>query len=565
MKNPFSNLVPVLCVLALVVSSARGAVPVTTNASPEARALLNFLYATYGKKTLSGQMWTPEGADEIETVYKITGKYPAIRGQDYITEKYNARENELAIEWWKAGGIPTIMWHWGAPTNGEGYVESKMTNDIDRCFQPGTEEYKAMWSDLKRIADHLTVLRDAHVPVLWRPMHECDGGWFWYSKGGGEQFVRLWRTMFDYFTRERKLNNLIWVLCHSGQPRADFDPGPGYYDIAGGDTYGRGIQEGLWNRVKAIHTNAIPICYHECGTLPDPEQCFEKQVTWSWWMLWHTRYLLNHDKEALTRIYNDDLVLTRDELPNIMDYLNGEPAALKSAGKQPPAVPDWALPGSATHQQVPPPADFHRPTLNFATPLGAFEGQSDIGGPLLPGSAGCDAATKQYTLNSASYNIWYTRDEFRFLWKKMSGDVSLAADVTFPDPKGYGDRKAVLVIRQDLDDGSKEAMTALHGAGLIHLALRLEKNANIKEAFKIKPEGSHGGAPTRIGIEKHGDTFALYVSLQGEPMHPVGDIATLHLDGPFYVGIGFCSHVPDKSDTAVLSNVVIENSAGKIR
>lgn len=174
------------------------------------------------------------------------------------------------------------------------------------------------------------------------------------------------------------------------------------------------------------------------------------------------------------------------------------------------AVPDWAQPGSATHQQVPPPADY--------------------------------------------------------LWRKMSGDVSLAADVTFQNQNGYGDRKAVLVIRQDLDDDSKEVMTALHGAGLIHLALRPEKNADIKEACRLKAGDRPAGAvPIRIGIEKLGDTFTLFVSLDGEPMHPVGTTAALHLDAPFYVGIGFCSHVPDKLDTAVLSHVVLENSAGKVR
>ena len=233
---------------------------------------------------------------------------------------------------------------------------------------------------------------------------------------------------------------------------------------------------------------------------------------------------------------------------------------------QAPVAPDWAQPGSAAHQQVPPPAGFHRPTVNFAVPLGLFEGQSDIGGPLLPGSASYEAKPKQYTLNSASYNIWYNRDEFRYLWKKMSGDVSLAADVTFPNPKGYDDRKAVLVIRQDLDDDAKEVMTALHGAGLVHLALRPEKNANIKEACRVQGSvPAAGAAPIRLGIEKHGDTFALFVSLHGEPMHQIGTTATLHLDGPFYVGIGFCSHLPVTSDTTVLSNVVLENSARKVR
>jgi hypothetical protein len=228
-------------------------------------------------------------------------------------------------------------------------------------------------------------------------------------------------------------------------------------------------------------------------------------------------------------------------------------------------VPDWAWPGSATHQQVPPPAGFHRATVTSATPIGIFEGQSDIGGPLLPGSSSFDAAKQTYTLNSASYNIWYFRDEFRFVWKKMSGDVSLVADVTFPNVNGYGDRKAVLIIRQDLDDDAKEVMTALHGAGLIHLALRPAKGADLKEACRIVTgDGSAPAGVARIGIEKHGDSFTLYFGLNGEPLHRVGPPAQLHFDGPFYVGLGFCSHVPDKSDTAVLSNVVLENAAGKV-
>jgi hypothetical protein len=237
-------------------------------------------------------------------------------------------------------------------------------------------------------------------------------------------------------------------------------------------------------------------------------------------------------------------------------------------------VPDWAQPGSATHVQVPPPADFHRPSANLAAPIGLFEGQSDIGGAVVPGTCSYDVTTKQYTINSAGYNIWYTRDEFRYLWKKMSGDVSLAADITYPNPDGYGDRKAVLVIRQDLEDDSKEAMTALHGAGLIHLAQRPEKGAEIKEAYRIEGRSHPAGEKTkdaagvvakRIGIEKHGDSVALFVSLEGEPMHQIGAPMNLHIDGPFYVGIGFCSHLPDKSDTAVLSNVILENSAGKVR
>ena len=198
-------------------------------------------------------------------------------------------------------------------------------------------------------------------------------------------------------------------------------------------------------------------------------------------------------------------------------------------------------------------------------PIGLFEGQSDIGGAVVPGSASYDADTQQYTIQSAGYNIWYSRDEFRFLWKKMSGDVSLAADVSFPDPKGFGDRKVVLIIRQNLEDDSKEAMIGQHGAGLIHLAWRSDKGVFLKDMQYRFGGGLAGVKAKRIGIEKHGDAIAIFVSLQGEPMHQFGPPITLHFDQPFYVGVGFCSHLPATPDTAVLSNVLLENSAGNVR
>ncbi|MBN1397625.1 MAG: nuclear transport factor 2 family protein [Bacteroidetes bacterium] len=242
---------------------------------------------------------------------------------------------------------------------------------------------------------------------------------------------------------------------------------------------------------------------------------------------------------------------------------------------QTPEVPDWAWPGSATRVQVSPPPDFHRPDRTVYKSIGVFDGQSDIGSAVVPGSSSNDPVKNQYTIISAGYNVWYTRDEFRYLWKKMSGDVSLAADIDYPDSSGFYDRKAVLVIRQSLDDDSKQALVALHGDGMFHLAWRPEKGGCIKDMeYRI---GSRGGLPggkapddlvtnhaKRIGIEKHGDSFALFVSMNGEPMHQFGAPVKLNLDEPFYAGIGFCSHIPNKLDTAVLSNVILENSAGKV-
>jgi len=222
-------------------------------------------------------------------------------------------------------------------------------------------------------------------------------------------------------------------------------------------------------------------------------------------------------------------------------------------------VPFWALPGSKDHKQIPPPADFHRTTKTNSKHIGLFKGQSDVGAALVPGSSSYDKTTKQYTINSAGYNIWYTRDEFRYLWKKMSGDVSIAAHVVFPIADGYNDRKAVLMIRQSLNDDSKDIMAGLHGGGKIHLAWRPE-NGQLTKGMPIEPNGA-----IRIGLEKRGDIFTLFVSMAGEPMKQYGESIQLQMEEPFYVGIGFCSHIPDKVDTAIFSNVVLENVAGKVQ
>jgi hypothetical protein len=231
----------------------------------------------------------------------------------------------------------------------------------------------------------------------------------------------------------------------------------------------------------------------------------------------------------------------------------------------PVQVPDWALAPSPTHKQVPPPADFHRPTRTEKQVTGIFEGVSEVGGPLVPGSSTYDAATGVYRVTSSGYNIWYQRDEFRFLWKRMSGDVSLAADVKFENPEPHTDRKVVLAIRQTLEDDSKQAVVAEHGTGMVHLAERPEKGAQTQDQEYTFGGTLKGVMAQRLGIEKHGDEIYLLVSIQGEPMHRMGPPITLHLEGSFYVGIGFCPHIPDTLDTGVFSKVTLENRATEVR
>ncbi len=256
--------------------------------------------------------------------------------------------------------------------------------------------------------------------------------------------------------------------------------------------------------------------------------------------------------------------------------LSISPAFGQAAEPPPPPpgldVPDWSLPQSSTHKQVPPPPGFHRDSVTFSDRIGAFEAQTDVGGPLVPGSASFDAGT--YTITSAGYNIWYGRDEFRFLWKKMSGDVSLAAGVDWPDINQFHDRKVVLVIRDSLDDNSREIVAAQHGSGMIHIAWRPDTSAmmtdvEFRSARQPTPgSGEHGPQtfhPKRIGIEKKGDQFQLYVSWQGEPMHPEGAPVTFKTGGSFYAGIGFVSHLPATPLTTRGADVLVEKAAGKVR
>ena len=310
-------------------SPAPGDTLVTPNPSREAVAVYRYLRDMKGKLILSGQQDSPWGINELTYIKSTTGRQPALRGMDFIHAGDNAGEVQRAIDWWNAGGIPTIMWHWGAPTKGDGYEQSKMTIDISRCFLEGTAEYTAFWAELKKKADLLQQLEDAGVPVLWRPYHEFDGNWFWWSKQGAAPFRKLWTTMFDYFVKERGLSNLIWVLCYTSTVDPDWYPGDAFVDVVGADTYNSGDspQMTMFYKLKSLTNDRYPLAYHECGIPPVPEECLLQGGMWSWWMEWHTDWLTGVDKNYLSTVYNHDLVVTLDEVPPLMEYYGNDTCA----------------------------------------------------------------------------------------------------------------------------------------------------------------------------------------------------------------------------------------------
>jgi Tol biopolymer transport system component len=182
---------------------------------------------------------------------------------------------------------------------------------------------------------------------------------------------------------------------------------------------------------------------------------------------------------------------------------------------------------------------------------GIFQGQSDIGSIARPSSLVYSAANGAYTMTAAGDDLWAKKDGFHFAWKQVSGDVALTADIDFPNKTGdhHQFRKAVLMFRQTLDADGAYADVALHGSGLAALQYRPAKGDNTLSAETTIV------APRRLRLEKRGDVITMYVSSHGEPPHPVGATIKLHFDGPFYVGIGLCSHNPTFAEKAVFSNL----------
>src|SRR5215510_6643933 len=186
--------------------------------------------------------------------------------------------------------------------------------------------------------------------------------------------------------------------------------------------------------------------------------------------------------------------------------------------------------------------------------LGLFDKNGDIGAVKLPGSVEYDEAKKAYTIAGGGENMWAATDAFHYVWKRVSGDLSIAADVQFIGAGGNAHRKACLIIRQSLDADSPYADAALHGDGLTSLQYREIKGGPTREIQ------SNVKAPRRIQIEKRGDYVFMSVAREGESLQSAGGSFRIRLTEPFYVGLGVCSHDNNVIEKALFSNVEIKQA-----
>jgi TolB protein len=190
-------------------------------------------------------------------------------------------------------------------------------------------------------------------------------------------------------------------------------------------------------------------------------------------------------------------------------------------------------------------------------PPGLFEGHQDLGRVARPGSVQFDPAHGAYTVAGGGENMWSTNDAFHFVWKRVSGDFSLAADIRWLGTGGNAHRKACLLLRQTLDPDSAYADAAVHGDGLTSLQYREVKSGPTREVQ------SNVSAPRRVRIQKQGDYVAMSVMPEGGDLQSAGGSFRIHFQDPFYVGLAVCAHDAGAMEQAVFSNVVMSALEGK--
>jgi mannan endo-1,4-beta-mannosidase len=317
--------------------------------SAEAQKVMAFFQENAGKKIVSSTMANVNwNINEAEWVHKHTGKYPALNGFDYIhlyaspAGWINYSSTAVVEDWWNNKGLVTICWHWNVPVAqgsssyafytkiGE-HTADGTTFDISKAVQDSTPENAIVKADMEKIAGYLLLLKNKNIPVLWRPLHEAAGGWFWWGVKGAEPLKALWKLMFETF-EVKGLTNLIWVWTAEPNDSAWY-PGDDYVDIVGRDIYNKSAADAMLSEYNTL-TSRFPdklITLSECGGVAQIPAQWEAGAKWLWFMPWYDYNRTNNtggtafnetahqyaNKEYWENAFADESVLSRDEMPSL--------------------------------------------------------------------------------------------------------------------------------------------------------------------------------------------------------------------------------------------------------
>lgn len=317
-------------------------------ATPEAKNLHGFLADHFGHRIISGQY----GDEDIKWIKELTGKTPAIHGFDFMdytpVRKANGAkpaDTENAIDWVaNKKGIVQFSWHWDAPADAydEAYREEckNVTGGDARWWKafyscasnfdltdalnnPDGEKYKAILRDIDLIAIELGKLQAAGVPVLWRPLHEAAGKWFWWGKQGPEPTKRLWKLLHERLVQTHGLNNLIWIWNDYGSEHGnamEWYPGNEYVDIIAYD-YPRTTS---WTEYQTNHGTSNKIFgLAEVSNFPNLANF--NNAYWSFFIGWNGLIQNSNAKSFIKWTYNSNKVFTLENLPDLKNYVRRIP------------------------------------------------------------------------------------------------------------------------------------------------------------------------------------------------------------------------------------------------
>ena len=325
-----------LCIIILIgltntVNAQIDENPVDPEANEATRELYHYLRnEVWGKKVISGchAEWN-YNINDAEHIHEAGGKYPKINVFDFqhFDQSWINYRTPTAKLWHQAGGIVSFMWHIHMPTNAfveqkpdwEGfYIHSEMPCHIlpSRCATEGTLENNIFQRKLEGVANLLLYYQSQGIPIIWRPLHEASGKWFWWGAEDGEAYKQLYRYMFNYF-REAGIHNLIWVWT-SEMGDDDWYPGDEYVDIVARDGYPDNntthiSQSADFQRLRQAHPNkmtALP----ECNSVPSWENMQHDNALWLFVAPWCGGCAFDHGNNVSfwRQFLSNENVITRN-------------------------------------------------------------------------------------------------------------------------------------------------------------------------------------------------------------------------------------------------------------
>lgn len=309
-------------------------IPVNKNATPKAKRLLQEITSQAGKRLITGQHTQTNVMEERAYIKEVTGKYPKLvefemlacspninyedASEACLTEvEENKGTLKTALELAKQGDIiPMLCFHWFSPIGGrdKAFYSEHTDFDPERVLLEGTPERESFFHDLDVIAGELEVFRNQDIPVLWRPFHEVEGTWFWWGRKGGAVAKQLYLLMFDYFVKEKGLNNLLWVWS---TPTKIAYPGDDYVDIVGWDIYlpeKENTDYSYQYQLLRENTTCNKVAaLTEVGYNPDIEMISKTHIPWAFYMTWSKEFAMDgiyNTKEELRTMYDNEYSVT---------------------------------------------------------------------------------------------------------------------------------------------------------------------------------------------------------------------------------------------------------------